>query len=139
MQDKVYNYLLKNYPASTLKWARGLKWEKRMVPLATVDMMRRPGGRNMQKVRAIARDVRAGKAMEPVVLVDTPKGRKIADGYHRTLGFRHAEKKTIEAYIAKTDEIHGPWDTDMHAAKKNVAPGKTASLASLGIEKRALV
>lgn len=110
-----------------------------MIPLATIDMMRRPGGRNMDKVRAIAKDVRDKKTMDPVVLVDTPKGRKIADGYHRTLGFKHAGKKTIEAYIAKTPAIHGPWDTDMHAAKKNVAPGKTASLASLGIEKGALV
>lgn len=126
MEQKVYDYLKKNYPADTLGWVKGAKWELRDVPLATVDMMRRPGGRNMEKVRAIAGDVRAGKVMEPIVLVDTPKGRKIADGYHRTLGIKHAGKKTVKAYIAKIDIIDGPWNTEMHAKKKNVLPGKVA-------------
>lgn len=126
MEQKVYDYLKKNYPADTLGWVKGAKWELRDVPLATIDMMRRPGGRNMEKVKSIAAKVREGESMEPVVLVDTPKGRKVADGYHRTLGFRHAGKTRIRAYIAKVEAEHGPWDTDMHAKKKNVMPGKTA-------------
>lgn len=126
MKQKVYDYLKNNYPADTLGWVKDAEWELREVPLATVDMMRRPGGRNMEKVRAIAQDVKSGKEMEPIVLVDTPKGRKIADGYHRTLGIKHAGKKTVKAYIAKVDIIDGPWNKDMHAKKKNVPIGKVA-------------
>lgn len=135
LNDTVYAYLKQNYPASSLGWAKGVTWEKRSVPLATINMLRRPGGRNMNKVRNIAAKVKEGAPMEPVVLVDTPKGRKIADGYHRTLGFKHANKTSIVAYIAKTDAIHGPWDTDMHALKKNVEPGKTASFRLEGLHK----
>lgn len=137
LNKKVYDYLKENYPPDTLDWAKGVEWVERDVPLATIDMLRRPGGRNMTKVRNIAREVAGGKKMDPVVLVDTPKGRKIADGYHRTLGFQHAGKKTIRAYIAKTDAVDGPWNTDMHAKKKNVEPGKTASEAFRAFEKAA--
>ena len=121
-EREVYDYLKQNYPERTLEWVADAKWNGTdTIPLSEIDMSRRPGGRNMEKVKGIAQAVQDGKDMEPIILVRTPGNDKlvIADGYHRTLGFQHAGKKSIEAFIGHVEDEDGPWDTEMHAAKLN--------------------
>ena len=135
----VYNYLKKNYPEDCLQWAKSVDWSlQAQVPLEKVKMARRPGGaRERDKVKGISEAVKNGEYMEPVVLVKLYDGTyKIADGYHRTLGFRNADKKTIKAWVAAVPEDRGPWDKEMHEKKLNVGdkkPGmkKTAGLFSV--------
>lgn len=115
----VYDYLRENYPANVLEWVKGETWERKRIPLSKIRMARRPGGRNMDKVRGITEAIAENKPMDPVVLVETADGYKIADGYHRTLAFKHAGKKSIEAYVAVGEHDKGDWDSAMHDAKLN--------------------
>jgi hypothetical protein len=134
---KVFNYLKQNYPEDCLMWSKEVDWSLKDIPLKDIKMARRPGGaREMDKVKGIAQAVKDGKPMEPVVLVKLPDGTiKIADGYHRTLGFDHAEKEKIKAWIANVQEDKGPWDKEMHEKKLNV--GKKAAEMDLGLAKLA--
>jgi len=118
----VHATLAKHYPTRVLDWVKRATWKRDpAVPLAKIDMSRRPGGRDPQKVASIAQAVNDGKPMPPVVLVDTGDAKlQIADGYHRTLGFAHARKRTIPALIASGVGKHGPWEKRMHDAKLNL-------------------
>lgn len=71
----------------------------------------------MAKVEAIAKAVKDGKHMEPVVLVKNEHGYRIADGYHRTLGFKHAGEAYIKAYVGESAGEHGTWEKEMHERK----------------------
>ena len=138
LNKKVFGYLKENYPEDCLQWVKGAEWSlQQNVPLDKIKMSRRPGGaRETDKVKGIAGAVKEGKPMDPVVLVLLPDGTyKIADGYHRTLGFKHAGKNTINAYVGKTDTINGPWDKEMHEKKLNV--GKAAYEHEYGLAKLA--
>ena len=119
--DEVYAALKKNYPADTIQWAKRVDWRKSDVPLDNIQMARRPGGRDLDKVDGIAKAVADGRTMDRVVLVKTPGNDKyeIADGFHRTLAFERADQKTIPAYVAKVTSDHGPWEREMHDAKLN--------------------
>lgn len=124
----VYNYLKKNYPEDCIYWAKLVQWDlEKQVPLDKIKMARRPGGaREKDKVKRISQAVRNGESMEPVVLVRLPDGTmKIADGYHRTLGFKNADQKTIKAWVADVLVNDGPWDKEMHEKKLNT--GKKAA------------
>lgn len=137
INKKVFEYLKQNYPEDCVFWSTLVDWELKDVSLEDIKMARRPGGaREMDKVKGIAQAVKDGKAMEPVVLVKLPDGTvKIADGYHRTLGFKHADKAKIKAWIAPVPDSKGPWDKEMHERKLNV--GKKASEMELGLAKLA--
>lgn len=117
----VYAMLAKNYPASAIRWAKDVEWRKADVSLADIQMARRPGGRDQGKVEGIAQALDDGKQMDRVVLVKTPGNDRyeIADGYHRTLAFQHADRKTIPAYVGKVSTDDGPWVSEMHDAKLN--------------------
>lgn len=138
-QNQVFAYLKDNYPEETLSWVKGTTiWAKKLVPLDDIKMNRRPGGaREMDKCKNIAKAVKAGDKMDPVVLVKLPDGTlKIADGYHRTLGFKHAEKEKIEAWVGTVQEEKGTWDKEMHEKKLNKGPlPKTADELDLGLAK----
>lgn len=129
LTDKVHALLSETYPERVLGWVDDADWSyDGAVPLDEIKMGRRPGARDPQKVEGIAQALRDGKAMDPVVLVEAPGCDRycIADGYHRTLAFEKAGRKTIPAYIGKVDSEHGPWETAMHDAKQNrSAPGRT--------------
>lgn len=115
----VYSYLSRNYPPRVLGWVKKADWRKTTVALSSINMARRPGGREPDKVDAISKAVSNGKSMEPVVLVRTDSGYDIADGYHRTLAFDKAGKKSISAYVGSGAGEHGLWEKSMHAAKLN--------------------
>lgn len=120
--QSVYDYLLQNYPPSVLGWVNGEQWQYLPnVSLDSIKMARRPGGRDQKKVEGITQAVRDRKPMEPVVLVQTADGFKVADGYHRTLAFQHAGLEHIGAWVAVGTHDAGPWDRDMHDAKLNVS------------------
>jgi hypothetical protein len=138
LQKTVYDLLKEHYPTKVLGWVKDATWSLKDVDLSEINMSRRPGGRNMDKVKNIAQAILDGKKMEPVVLVKQSTGRyQVADGYHRTLGFQKAEKTKIRAYIATGLEDDGPWDEEMHANKLNVEPGKKAYFMELGLAKLA--
>lgn len=128
-KQQVKEYLRKTYPDRVLKWVDDADWGSTWsgpidVPLEQIKMDRRPGGREMDKVKNIAQAFKDGKKMEAVVLVKNDGKYKVADGYHRTLGARHAGKTTIKAVIGEVKDLKGPWDKEMHDAKLNV--GKAA-------------
>lgn len=122
--QKVHRSLAKHYPDEVLDWVDGADWEgPTRVPLEDIDMARRPGGRDMDKVDSIAKaiaDDPDGPAAAPVVLVKTPSGSlKVADGYHRTLAHKRMGHKSVPAYVGAVDDDEGPWDREMHDAKLN--------------------
>lgn len=119
---KVHDKLSDHYPDKVLGWVKEAAWsDPTEIKLKHIDMARRPGGRDMKKVRGMAKAIKAGKKMDPIYLVDTPSAppMAIADGYHRALAHQHAGKQTIMAHVASVDEEHGPWDRAMHDAKLN--------------------
>lgn len=125
--DEVVKVLYKNYKPEVLGWVKGASWTRRRVPLSQIAMDRRPGGRNMAKVDDMARRIRNGERLGPVVLVDGQRdGRyRIADGFHRTLAAKWAGRTYADAWIAHNAVgFDGP---AMHAAKLNVAPGEKAA------------
>lgn len=105
LAERVHRYLLRSYPAKDVEWVLdpAIDWEyDKSVPLDSIDMARRPGGRNPDKVAAIAGRVESGASMDPVVLVDFGDPElDIADGYHRTLGVEHAGKGAVPAFIGR--------------------------------------
>lgn len=132
---KVHATLAKHYPQHVLGWVKRATWRSHpAVPLTKIDMGRRPGGRDPSKVEAIAQAVQDGKPMPPVVLVDTGEPQlQVADGYHRTLGFQKAGKKTIPALIASGVGQHGPWEKRMHAAKLNLTADHVCVIDLAGV------
>ncbi|MCL6442538.1 MAG: ParB/RepB/Spo0J family partition protein [Alicyclobacillus sp.] len=132
----VHGYLALAYPRSVIEWAKHEHWRYvPQVPLEWIQMSRRPGGRDLSKVKGMAEAIERGERMDPVVLVETDNGFKIADGYHRTLAFRHAGKKTIPAWVALGHHDKGPWDREMHEKKLNKALSD-ADLASRDLLER---
>lgn len=127
---KVLGYLSDNYPQRVLGWVRDASWVHRRVPLEQIKMGRRPGGRDLDKVDAIATAIKSGKAMDPVVLVDTGEDKlEIADGYHRTLATDRADRASIDAYVGSGVGRHGPWEQEMHDAKLNKSDAEKKKLA----------
>ncbi len=119
--DVVFQYLADNYPPRYLNWVKGASWRKLYVPLEVLDMDRRPGGRDYSKVSYFEKSIKAGKELDPIVVVKTSRGYKIADGYHRTLAAKHAGVKKLKAYVASGVGDNGPWDKWMHEHRINKA------------------
>lgn len=130
----VEKYLAKTYPKETLNWVGHADWKRKKVSLDDIKMDRRPGGaREVDKVKNIAKAFESNEDMEPVVLVKTPEGKmKVADGYHRTLGCKHAGSKSIDAWVGSVNMNEGPWDKEMHEKKLN--KGSVEKKADLSLE-----
>lgn len=129
---KIKAKLSEHYPDHVLGWVDDAQWFGPIdVNLHDIHMDRRPGGRDPEKVQGIADAIDEGKAMDPVYLVMTPDydpaddetKLKIADGYHRTLGYKRSSQDNIPAYVASVNDTEGPWDKKMHAAKLNKSDG----------------
>jgi hypothetical protein len=139
----VHRYLLRSYPAKDVEWVLdpSVHWSyEPTVKLSDINMARRPGGRNEEKVNSIASIVEDGASLDPLVLVDAgdPAGYTIADGYHRTLGVEHAGKDAVPAFIATGVDpemvrtISGPMQADSASIQKaDLARWRRKSLASL--------
>lgn len=127
-----HRYLLRSYPADVCKWALdpAIGWEDDpAVPLDQINFARRPGGRDPEKVAAIADSIAAGASMDRTILVEfetpAPDGKlDVADGYHRTLGAQKAGKDKVPALIARNvpDKYHelieGPMQQDSDSVEK---------------------
>jgi uncharacterized membrane protein (UPF0127 family) len=130
LAEKVFSYLSANYKPEVLGWVKDADWREASIPLDDIKDVRRPGGRNMEKVQAIADKVKAGQTGMPVVLVETGKNEYVvADGYHRTLAFAKAGRSYIKAFVA-SGNTEGFDLTKQHAAKTNVKSGETASVST---------
>ncbi len=119
--DKVYQYLKPNYPEDTLGWVKHGKWHHQPnVNLEEVQMSRRPGGRDLDRVKAIEESIKEGKKIDPVVLVKSDDGKmKVVDGYHRLLAYKHLKKDVVHALVGEGFESKGLWDKEMHERKLN--------------------
>lgn len=132
----VYDYLAETYPDTVLDWVTRAEWRRTVVKLEDIDMARRPGGRDEKKVEAIAEAILSGADMDPVVLVNVHEGKlRIADGYHRTLGFEKAGRFEVEAWVGDVADANGPWDRAMHDAKLNKRAPETIDELELRLEK----
>ncbi len=128
LAERVHRYLLRSYPAKDVEWVLdpAIDWEyDKSVPLDSIDMARRPGGRNPDKVAAIAGRVESGASMDPVVLVDFGDPElDIADGYHRTLGAEHAGEDAVPAFVGRhapeeyRDLVRGRMQDDSASVRK---------------------
>jgi hypothetical protein len=136
----VYQYLLRSYPAKAVEWAqgKGADWEyEPHVKLADINMARRPGGRDPEKVDAISDTLDAGASMNPVVLVDAgnPNGLEIADGWHRCLGAEKAGLEDLPAFIgsgfAEGEGLDAPWGNAMQDASASKDKAAVAEIATL--------
>jgi HK97 family phage portal protein len=141
--EKVHAKLSTTYPQNTLRWVKNADWTgPQEIPLSEIQMDRRPGGRDQEKVTGIAKGIADnpdGHAAAPVVLVKTPgSGKlKVADGYHRTLAHKRLGHDTVPAYVGEVDDENGPWDRQMHDAKMNramegITPREEQELELLG-------
>jgi hypothetical protein len=104
----VHRYLLRSYPAGDIAWVLdpAISWEYDPgVKLDKINMARRPGGRNPEKVATLAEAIGRGASMDFTVLVEfetpNPNGLDIADGWHRTLGAEKAGKDAVPAMIGR--------------------------------------
>jgi hypothetical protein len=126
----VYSYLCRSYPAKDVEWSLDpdIKWEyDPKVKLSDINMARRPGGRNPEKVESVADSLDQGASMDPIVLVDfqtpDPNGDTIADGWHRTLGAEKAGWKDVPAFRGKNvpdeyqDIVSGAMQRDSDSKK----------------------
>ncbi len=124
----VHRYLLRSYPPGDVAWVLdpAIDWEyEPSVKLSDVNLARRPGGRNEDKVESIGESIDAGASMDPVVLADfgEPKLR-IADGFHRTLGAEHAGEDAVPAFVGHhvpeqyRDLVMGEMQDDSSSVRK---------------------
>jgi hypothetical protein len=137
----VYKYLLRSYPAKVIDWVqdtKGADWEyDPHVKLSDINMARRPGGRDPEKVASIANTLSDGASLDPIVLVDAgnPNGLEIADGWHRALGAEKAGLDDLPAFIGEgfgdDQGLDAPWGTAMQNASSSVQKATLAEVATL--------
>jgi hypothetical protein len=128
LANVVHRYLLRSYPAADVAWVLdpAIKWEYETgVPLEQINMARRPGGRNEDKVASISESVESGASMDPIVLADFGEPLlRIADGFHRTLGASKAGEDAIPAFVGHNvpeqyrETVMGPMQDDSESVAK---------------------
>jgi hypothetical protein len=138
LTNVVLDYLRRSYPEDVISWVKDGDWSfKRKVKLSDVNMARRPGGRDYDKVAEIAATLDRGASMDPVVLVkrldQTEYKYDVADGFHRCLAAEKAGWDEVPALIGEGFKEHGldaPWGTAMQdeSASKKIALAEMATL-----------
>jgi len=93
------------------------------IPLSQINLARRPGGRDRDKVKGIA------KAIATIPTVRSSAHRAREDAGQRPLhdcrwlapdfGLQGAGKASIQAFVGVMDTDEGDWDVAMHNAKLN--------------------
>jgi hypothetical protein len=126
----VHEYLLRSYPPKDVEWVLDADWEyDPSLPLGKINMARRPGGRDPQKVGQLEDTLSNGASMDPVIIVDLgdPAGYTLADGWHRTLGAEKAGEDKVPAFIGThlpdgaADVITGAMQADSMGATADLA------------------
>jgi Phage portal protein/ParB-like nuclease domain len=138
LTNVVYRYLLRSYPEEAVEWvkAKGGDWEfDPHVDLTDINMARRPGGRDPEKVEAISGTLDTGASMDPVVLVERPQSGDykydIADGWHRILGAEKAGWKDVPAFIGSGFDDTTDWGLQMQDVSDSKKRAAAAELATL--------
>lgn len=108
LADVVHRYLLRSYPKKDVKWALdpAIDWTyEPSVKLSDINMARRPGGRSESKVDEITAAIEQGASIDFTVLLEfdtpNPKGFVLADGFHRTMGAKHAGEDAVPAMVGR--------------------------------------
>lgn len=117
--EHVYQQLLANYPPDSIAWVRRTRWIGPIsIPLDRIDWddadswaASDPGG-NTAHVRELARRLRGGGDVNPVVAVQPPGQDKlrIVDGHHRGLAARSLDRP-VKCYVGlvDSDDAHADW------------------------------
>jgi hypothetical protein len=138
----VYRYLLRSYPADAVDWVnqKGADWEfEPHVKLSDINMARRPGGRDPDKVESIGNTLDDGASMDPIVLIERQDQSQykydIADGWHRCLGAEKAGWDDVPAFIGEGFDDKSDWGLQMQDESDSV---KKAAQAELSVLRRYL-
>jgi hypothetical protein len=103
--------------------------------LSDINMSRRPGGRNPDKVASIADTLDKGASMDPIVLVERQDQSQyrydIADGWHRTLGAEKAGVEDVPAFIGEGFDDKTEWGLEMQDTSDSVKKAAVSELAVL--------
>ena len=121
----VRKQLLGNFPDEALSWIGNAKWHGPMeVPLELTDFRADrtwAAAHQMDHVKRFARDLKAGKKVDPVVAVALPDHRhvRIIDGHHRAMACKklgwpvrmwigHVDSKATrdQAYQTHSSQVH---------------------------------
>jgi hypothetical protein len=130
----VYTYLLRSYPEKAVEWVKTGNWEyDPKVKLSDINMARRPGGRNPQKVNDISGSLKQGASMDPLVLIERQDQSEykydIADGWHRTLGAKDAGWDEVPAFIGTGMDDTADWGLQMQDESDSIKKAQMAELA----------
>jgi len=141
LTSTVMDYLRRSYPESVLGWVKDGDWEEYdpKVKLGDINMARRPGGRDQEKVQEISKTLQRGASMEPVVLVERVDQSEylydVADGWHRLLAAEDAKWDDVPAFIGsgyKETGLDAPWGNAMQDASAS----RKAAVAELAVLRR---
>jgi hypothetical protein len=114
LEPVVWNYLSQRYKLSAIDWVKDAQWTfNPSVSVADVTKMRKGIPADDPKVEAIKEQIENGRAIEPIILVQTDSGLVVADGNHRITALDQLGKSTVAAYIATGVGNTGPWETEM--------------------------
>lgn len=137
----VYRYLLRSYPKEAVQWVKDTpdtEWKyDPHVKLSDINMSKRPGGRNYDKVNSISDTLDKGASMDPIVLVERQDQSEfkydIADGWHRTLGAEKSGIDDVPAFIGEGFKDKSEWGLEMQDTSDSVKKG---AIAELGVLRR---
>jgi 8-oxo-dGTP pyrophosphatase MutT (NUDIX family) len=100
---QVYQQLLENYPPESVEWVKQAEWSgPHGVPWKEIDhddMDKWAASHEPDRISHFMEKIRAGKHVNPVVIVSDPDGNYIdVDGHHRALAY-HGLDKLIPSWI----------------------------------------
>lgn len=123
----VMRQLTRNFDPKGLGWVLTTTWRgPEPVPIEDLDLDAvatwAAAHEPVQVDRFVAR-IKAGKAVRPAVVVQTPRGTgkmKVVDGHHRVLAWRRLGQPAT-AYVGQVPRDVGPWD-ETHAFQDRDRP-----------------
>lgn len=111
LQQVVTQQLEKRYPDDALTWVADMRWRTDSVALKDISVTGPAGKRDARTIRRMAKKMRKGKAIKPVVLVDPGDGGllQVADGHHRVTAALHAKRRVVPAYVGRPKATDNTW------------------------------
>ena len=114
LQHVVWHYLKQHYKKKVIGWVKDADWTfDPKVNVSDLILMRPAADTSQSHVAAIKQEISEGKSINPIVLVRTSEGLKVADGNHRATALKQLGVPTVAAYIATGVGDYGPWDVQM--------------------------